>query len=80
MSYMFEVYYKSPPDLDREAALATRVSNAGGRLAYREEPDHSEVGSVCLTFEFEELEQAETAAQSLRRLGEHVEGPQEYAA
>ena len=77
---MFEVYYKPPVDPKKEAALLERVAPLGGRLDYREEPEDDAAASVCLTYEFDRLEQAEAAAEALRRLGEHVEGPQDYAA
>ena len=79
MSYMFEVYYRSPADTKREAALTARVAQFGGQLDFREEADDESSDSICLTFEFDDLEQASLAADSLRRTGEHVEGPICYA-
>ena len=76
MSYMFEVYYRRPADPRREAALTSRVSSLGGRLSYREAPEGKE--GVCLTYEFDEPDRAEAAAQLLREQGEHVEGPVDY--
>jgi hypothetical protein len=76
MSFMFEVYYRLPADPRREAALTARVSCLGGRLSYREAP--AEKGGVCLTYEFDEPDQAAAAAQALREQGEHVEGPVDY--
>ncbi len=78
MPYMFEVYYKAPLDAHKEAALTDRVSSLGGYLSYRENPNENGIGSVCLTYEFDSLEQAEAAAETLRELGEYVEGPVEY--
>jgi len=78
MSYMFEVYYKPPPDPRREAALTQQVAQLGGRLSFREDPDEQGRGAVCLTCEFDDLSLAEVAADSLRRQGEHVEGPIDY--
>jgi hypothetical protein len=75
---MFEVYYKAPPDPHKEALLTERVSKLGGHLSYREDAGHSAIRSVCLTYEFESLEQATVAAESLRGRGEHVEGPVDY--
>ena len=75
---MFEVYDRSPVDPAREAALAECVSSRGGRLDYREAPDDNGTGSVCLTFEFDNIEPARAAAEILRRRGEHVEGPVDY--
>jgi hypothetical protein len=75
---MFEVYYKAPADPKKEAALRQRVCELGGRLDYREEGQDN--AAVTLTYEFDQLEQAEAAAESLRRQGEHVEGPQDYGA
>ena len=78
MSYMFEVYYRSPANPEREAVLTQRVAALGGRLDYRE-PSQSEAnGSICLTFEFGRREEAEAAALVLREQGEHVEGPVDY--
>jgi hypothetical protein len=78
MSYMFEVYYKPPRDSRKEAALTQRVSALGGRLDYWEEITSNGNHSICLTYDFDELERAETAAEALRESGEHVEGPQDY--
>ncbi len=80
MSSMFEVYYRSPADPAREAALVECVSSHGGRLDYREAPDGNQSGSICLTFEFGDREQARAAAESLRWRGEHVEGPVDYGS
>ena len=46
MSYMFEVYYKSPPDPQRESNLSQDLSKSGGRLTFREDPDESGNGAV----------------------------------
>ncbi len=78
MSFMFEVYYRPPADPRKEVALTTRVSSYGGHLSYREAPENGGGGSVCLTYEFDDRGQAETAAQVLREQGEHVEGPVAY--
>jgi hypothetical protein len=80
MSFMIELYYKAPADADKEIDLVTRVKKLGGRLDFREEPEPDASRSVCLTFEFNSLSQAKAAAEQLRRDGEHVEGPAEYAA
>jgi hypothetical protein len=45
MSYMFEVYYKPPPDPNKESVLTQRVVSLGGRLDFREDP--TEQGSVA---------------------------------
>ena len=78
MSFMFEVYYRAPVDRQRETALTARVKGFGGRLSYREAPDEDRRGGVCLTYEFDDCDQAEVAAQVLRERGEHVEGPVDY--
>jgi hypothetical protein len=78
MSFMFEVYYRPPVDLQREATLTERVTGLGGRLTYRESPEDGAGRSICLTYEFAQREQAEAAAQMLRKQGEHVEGPADY--
>lgn len=79
MSIAFEVYYRSPIDERRERDLARTIEAFGGRLDFREpavQPD----GPIVLTYEFEDRERAEEAARTLRACGEHVEGPQDYAA
>jgi hypothetical protein len=78
MSFMFELYCKSPEDAEREARIVADVVAAGGRLDYREPADR-EGGPIVLTFEFESREQAETIADVLRQRGEHVEGVSDYA-
>ncbi len=78
MSYMFEVYYKAPPDSRKEAELTVQISRLGGHLTFREHPDEYGSASACLTYEFDDLFFAETAAESLRQQGEHVEGPVDY--
>jgi hypothetical protein len=75
---MFEVYYRSPADPDKEKALTKLVAAFGGRLDYREMPQSEANGSICLTFEFDGHEEADKAASALRQHGEHVEGPIEY--
>jgi hypothetical protein len=80
MSFIFELYYKPPADSAKEAAVTSRVVSSGGRLDYREDADERSLSSVRLTYEFDDLENATKAADLLRREGEHVEGPMEYAA
>jgi hypothetical protein len=78
MSYMFEVYYKVPVDLKREAEITGVVARLGGSPDYRETPVGSGTNAVCLTYEFNELESARAAADALRKQGDHVEGPVTY--
>ncbi|MCI0354118.1 MAG: hypothetical protein L0099_03625, partial [Acidobacteria bacterium] len=80
MSFMFEVYYRPPIDRQKEDALSARVSSFGGKLGFREPPTEDASGSVCLTYEFDDWNQAGLAAAALREKGEHVEGPVEYGA
>jgi hypothetical protein len=80
MSYMFEVYYKSPVDPVKEAALTECVARFGGRFDFKEGPGEHGPANVCLTYEFDEAARAEAAAESLRRHGEYVEGPMVYGA
>jgi hypothetical protein len=78
MSFMFEVYYRRPANVLKETTLMVKVSSMGGRLTYREIPKKGEPGGICLTYEFDDLNQAELAAQTLREQGEHVDGPMDY--
>ena len=77
MPFMFEVFYKPPVNPMKEHAVTDRVASLGGRLDFREDPSPSG-GGVCLTYEFDDLTLATKAADVLRHLGEHVEGPSDY--
>ena len=74
---MFEVYYRPPQDAAREARISAAVTAAGGRFDFRE-PAPEAGGPICLTFEFDNRAQAESAAEALRKAGEHVEGVSDY--
>ena len=75
-SVAFEVYYPPPADDAREFRLRERIAQLGGAHTFRE--DATELSGVCLTFEFATRSAAESAADDLRRSGEHVEGPFDY--
>ena len=77
MSYMFEVYYTSPEDAEREAKILLVVIAHKGRLDCRELPE-SAGGTICLTYEFATEEQAQAAMRGVQNLGEYVEGPYGY--
>jgi hypothetical protein len=79
MSYMFELYYAAPADARKEAKLTEAVAKLGGRLDYREEPTGGPSQAICLTYEFADWDLAEQAADSLRKQGEYIEGPFDYA-
>ncbi len=78
MSYMFEVYYKSPIDLKKEEEITGAVASLGGSLDCRETLIETGTDAVCLTYEFDEMELAQKAADLLRQRGDHVEGPVDY--
>lgn len=78
MSYMFEVYYRPPTDISKEADLTSRVAEFGGRLDCRE--DATEHTGIILTYEFDDRDSAVKTADLLRERGEHVLGPMDYAA
>ncbi len=78
MSVMFEVYYRLPTNPVREATLTERVLRLGGRLDYRDETCTDASQTICLTYEFDDYSAANKAADELRHLGEHVEGPCDY--
>jgi hypothetical protein len=73
MSFMFD----SPEDQTREGRLCAAVTAAGGSLDFRE-PASKAGGPICLTFTFDSRDQAESAAEALRKSGEHVEGVSDY--
>ena len=78
MTWMFEVYYRPPTDPVREERLLEVVRRHGGWLDYREAPEVDGCHNVCLTYEFDNWDNALTAARQVRDLGEHVEGPGDY--
>jgi hypothetical protein len=78
MSFMFEVYHHAPSDREREKRISKEAGRFGGELTCREEPDYEHSQAMCLTYEFNDLDSAERAAEALRALGEHVEGPCDY--
>jgi hypothetical protein len=78
MSFMFEVYYKLPADPAKDELITGVVSRLGGSLGFREVSCARGTEVICLTYEFDELDSARTAADSLRLRGEHVEGPVDY--
>ena len=78
MSYMIEVFCKPSANSAKEAALTARIAGLGGSLDFREEANAAGPTGTCLTYEFPDLQSAESAAQELRRLGEFVEGPVAY--
>ncbi len=76
MSFMLEVFYRSPSDASRESAITERVQTFAGQPSYREDAEPGR--SICLTYEFPSWEAAQRAASDLQRQGEHVEGPVDY--
>jgi hypothetical protein len=62
----------------KEEEITEVVSRLGGALSCRETPTETGTEAVCLTYEFSEWDSAQAAAASLRRQGEHVEGPVSY--
>ena len=77
MSFMIETYCPQPADEAQEAHFASIAKAIGGRLDFREVGE-AQGSAVCLTFDFETLEKAESAADQFRRAGVHVEGPSDY--
>ena len=76
---MFEVYYRSPRDTEKEQRLTDQVTSLGGGFDFREESAIADVcNQICLTYEFDDLGRAEAVADLLRQQGEHVEGPAPY--
>lgn len=79
MTWIFEVYYLPPSDPLRESRIMDIVAAFHGRLDYKEAPELDGNHNICLTYEFDALPDAESAADQLRALGEHVEGPGRYS-
>lgn len=75
MSIMIEIYYRKPEDILREGRISCLVAMHSGQITYKE-TDSSD--SICLTAEFDSWKNAEASTASLRKFGEHVEGPAGY--
>jgi hypothetical protein len=78
VTWMFELYYMPPSDLVREERIARVIARLGGRLVFREAPEHDGSHNVCLTYEFVAMADAEAAATEVQAAGEYVEGPYPY--
>lgn len=78
MSFMFETYVKPPVSPAKKAAITEQVLALGGRLDYHEDEGENAKNGVTLTYDFEDLSVAAKAANVVRQLGEHVEGPVDY--
>jgi hypothetical protein len=80
-TYKIEVFYNGSNgrNPDKEAQIATTMASLHGRLDFWEGPEPgSLMQAICLTYEFDDEDNAAEAAEKLRRSGEHVEGPCEY--
>ena len=77
MSFMIEAYCPQRTGEAQEAHLTAVAKAIGGRLDFREVGE-AQGSAVCLTFDFENLEHAESAAEQFRLLGVYVEGPSDY--
>ena len=73
---MFEVYYLAPQDEKRETRILSEVKAGGGHLDFWE--DSNSGRTIILTYDFPELEQAQSVMTKLQQAGEYVEGPQDY--
>ena len=78
MSVMIEVLYRLPTDTSKEAQVVTEATKFGGVLTHREHPPAGPSQAICLSVEFKTRQSAERAANNLRLLGFHVEGPMDY--
>ena len=78
MTWMCEVYYRTPSDSAREHRISGVVARHDGWLVSREVPEADCPQNICLTYEFAELTRAAAAAEELLAAGEYVEGPCEY--
>jgi hypothetical protein len=73
---MLEVYYLAPQDKKREARILSEVQAGDGQLDFWETMNDER--TVVLTYDFPELEQAQSVMEKLQQIGEYVEGPQDY--
>ncbi len=79
MSYAFDLLYKPPRDQTREHNILESVQSHRGSLDYIEEIIiENTASSICITYEFDDLNDAEQCATELRKSGEHIEGPYDY--
>ena len=74
MTTALEVLYAIPVDGEREGRIGQMVASFGGTQSYREIPQADDVSkAVCLTYEFPDRQSAQSAAEALRRVREHVQ-------
>ena len=78
MSVMIEVEYRLPADERREERLLAEVAVFGGTFDSRQETNTQVQRNVSLIYEFADWDCAEKAAERLRSIGEHVDGPCSY--
>ena len=75
VSYAMDVYYAQPASRLCEATITQQAAQLGGRLDYREEIEMPGAAhSICLTFEFEGMGEADRAAEALARTGSTLKG------
>jgi hypothetical protein len=79
MSFMIEVLYHRPRNLDRERVISEIVAPHGGRFDYFEDTNMPGISeTITLTFVFDVRAKAEEAATALISGGHHVEGVCDY--
>jgi hypothetical protein len=80
MSVMIEVIYRKPEDSDHERGILEFASLYRGVVSCREDDWGQTQQAICLTIEFWNWEDAETACAAFRERGDYVEGPHEYGS
>lgn len=78
-TWMFEVYYSPPADLDRERQITAAVGPHGGWLQCREATPRETQKYLCLTYEFDSEAGVEAGARAVRAMAEYLEGPYPYS-
>jgi hypothetical protein len=80
MSVMIEVIYRKPEDPGHERGISEFASLYQGVVSCREDDWGHAQQAICLTIEFGNWEDAETAFAAFRERGDYVEGPTEYGS
>jgi len=76
MTFAIDVFFRPGSNIN-EDALISQATQSGGHLDFRE-PAGIDDTSICLTFEFSSLTQAQSTVDILKTNEIHIEGPYEY--
>ena len=74
---MIEIYLKVD-QMDQRTSIISMANEFSGELSCEEERKSPVSNGICLTFEFESEDKANTAIRHFQHLDFHAEGPYAY--